>query len=90
MDDPNQQNIQWDNIMTINIVTRNFFVLIRLARVSLPIEHIDVAIVGGGPAGSAAAHASASRGATTLVLERGFHEVTETASVPILLTLEVS
>ena len=35
------------------------------------VEYVDVAIVGGGPAGSAAAHASASRGASTLVLEKG-------------------
>jgi geranylgeranyl reductase family protein len=33
----------------------------------------DVAIVGGGPAGLAAAHAAASRGASTLVLERSEH-----------------
>ncbi|ERH13414.1 MAG: Dehydrogenases (flavoprotein) [halophilic archaeon J07HB67] len=34
-------------------------------------ERVDVAIVGGGPAGSSAAHAAASRGADTLVLEKG-------------------
>jgi geranylgeranyl reductase family protein len=33
----------------------------------------DVAVVGGGPAGLAAAHAAASRGARTLVLERAEH-----------------
>jgi electron-transferring-flavoprotein dehydrogenase len=34
-------------------------------------ERFDVAIVGGGPAGSSAAHAAASRGASAVVLERG-------------------
>jgi len=34
-------------------------------------KRVDVAIVGGGPAGSSAAHAAASRGADTLVLEKG-------------------
>ena len=34
-------------------------------------ERVDVAIVGGGPAGTAAAHAAASRGASALVLEKG-------------------
>ncbi|WP_248897217.1 NAD(P)/FAD-dependent oxidoreductase [Haloplanus halobius] len=34
-------------------------------------EHVDVAIVGGGPAGSAAAHAAAEAGASALVLEKG-------------------
>ena len=34
-------------------------------------QRVDVAIVGGGPAGSAAAHAAASRGADALVLEKG-------------------
>ncbi|WP_281194271.1 NAD(P)/FAD-dependent oxidoreductase [Halorubrum sp. F4] len=34
-------------------------------------ERVDVAIVGGGPAGSAAAHAAASGGADALVLEKG-------------------
>ncbi|WP_435063825.1 NAD(P)/FAD-dependent oxidoreductase [Halobaculum sp. EA56] len=34
-------------------------------------HRVDVAIVGGGPAGSAAAHAAASRGADALVLEKG-------------------
>jgi len=34
-------------------------------------ERVDVAIVGGGPAGSAAAHAAATDGADALVLERG-------------------
>lgn len=33
----------------------------------------DVAVIGGGPAGLAAAHAAASRGARTLVLERATH-----------------
>lgn len=33
----------------------------------------DVAVVGGGPAGLAAAHAAASRGARTIVLERSVH-----------------
>lgn len=33
----------------------------------------DVAVVGGGPAGLAAAHAAASRGARTIVLERATH-----------------
>ena len=34
-------------------------------------ERVDVAIVGGGPAGSAAAHAAANGGADALVLEKG-------------------
>ena len=34
-------------------------------------ERVDVAIVGGGPAGMAAAHAAASDGAEALVLEKG-------------------
>ncbi|SFG41724.1 electron-transferring-flavoprotein dehydrogenase [Halopelagius inordinatus] len=34
-------------------------------------ERFDVAIVGGGPAGSSAAHAAASRGASAVVLEKG-------------------
>jgi electron-transferring-flavoprotein dehydrogenase len=34
-------------------------------------ERVDVAIVGGGPAGTSAAHAAASQGADALVLERG-------------------
>ena len=34
-------------------------------------ERVDVAIVGGGPAGSSAAHAAASGGAETLVCEKG-------------------
>ncbi|WP_435147050.1 NAD(P)/FAD-dependent oxidoreductase [Halobaculum sp. P14] len=34
-------------------------------------ERVDVAVVGGGPAGSAAAHAAASRDADALVLEKG-------------------
>ena len=34
-------------------------------------ERVDVAIVGGGPAGTAAAHAAASGGASTVVLEKG-------------------
>ncbi|QLG26641.1 NAD(P)/FAD-dependent oxidoreductase [Halorarum halophilum] len=34
-------------------------------------ERVDVAIVGGGPAGASAAHAAASRGASALVLEKG-------------------
>jgi electron-transferring-flavoprotein dehydrogenase len=34
-------------------------------------EHVDVAIVGGGPAGSSAAEAAATRGADTVVLEKG-------------------
>ena len=34
-------------------------------------ERVDVAIVGGGPAGSSAAHAAATDGADALVLERG-------------------
>jgi len=34
-------------------------------------ERVDVAIVGGGPAGMAAAHAAASNGAAALVLEKG-------------------
>jgi geranylgeranyl reductase family protein len=36
-------------------------------------EHWDVAVVGGGPAGLAAAHAAASAGARTIVLERAAH-----------------
>ena len=34
-------------------------------------ERVDVAIVGGGPAGTSAAHAAASEGADTVVFERG-------------------
>jgi len=34
-------------------------------------ERVDVAVVGGGPAGSAAGHAAASEGADVVVLERG-------------------
>ena len=34
-------------------------------------QRVDVAVVGGGPAGASAAHAAASRGADTLVLEKG-------------------
>ena len=34
-------------------------------------EHVDIAVVGGGPAGSAAAHAAAEAGASALVLEKG-------------------
>ena len=34
-------------------------------------ERVDVAIIGGGPAGMAAAHAAASEGAEALVLEKG-------------------
>lgn len=34
-------------------------------------ERVDVAIVGGGPAGMAAGHAAASRGATAVILEKG-------------------
>ncbi|MFO7927049.1 FAD-dependent oxidoreductase, partial [Natronomonas sp.] len=34
-------------------------------------ERTDVAIVGGGPAGSSAAHAAASAGADAIVLEKG-------------------
>ncbi|UIO98611.1 NAD(P)/FAD-dependent oxidoreductase [Halobaculum sp. CBA1158] len=34
-------------------------------------QRVDVAVVGGGPAGSAAAHAAAERGADALVLEKG-------------------
>jgi electron-transferring-flavoprotein dehydrogenase len=34
-------------------------------------ERVDVAIVGGGPAGASAAHAAATRGADALVLEKG-------------------
>jgi len=34
-------------------------------------EHVDVAVVGGGPAGAAAGHAAAADGAATLVLEKG-------------------
>ncbi|ESP89068.1 NAD(P)/FAD-dependent oxidoreductase [Candidatus Halobonum tyrrellensis] len=34
-------------------------------------QRVDVAIVGGGPAGSSAAHAAASRGADALVVEKG-------------------
>ena len=34
-------------------------------------ERVNVAIVGGGPAGTAAAHAAASDGAATVVFEKG-------------------
>ena len=34
-------------------------------------ERVDVAIVGGGPAGASAAHAAASEGADALVVEKG-------------------
>jgi len=34
-------------------------------------EHVDVAVVGGGPAGSAAAHAAAETGASARVFEKG-------------------
>jgi electron-transferring-flavoprotein dehydrogenase len=34
-------------------------------------ERVDVAVVGGGPAGSSAAHAAAEQGASALVLEKG-------------------
>lgn len=34
-------------------------------------QRVDVAIVGGGPAGSAAGHAAASRGAETVIIEKG-------------------
>jgi electron-transferring-flavoprotein dehydrogenase len=34
-------------------------------------QHADVAIVGGGPAGSSAGHAAASEGADTVVIEKG-------------------
>ncbi len=34
-------------------------------------QRVDVAVVGGGPAGSAAAHAAAARGADTVVFEKG-------------------
>jgi electron-transferring-flavoprotein dehydrogenase len=34
-------------------------------------EHVDVAVVGGGPAGAAAAHAAADGGASTRVFEKG-------------------
>ncbi|MFC6785527.1 NAD(P)/FAD-dependent oxidoreductase [Halobaculum halobium] len=34
-------------------------------------QRVDVAVIGGGPAGSAAAHAAASRGADALVFEKG-------------------
>ncbi|WP_049936853.1 NAD(P)/FAD-dependent oxidoreductase [Haloplanus natans] len=34
-------------------------------------EHVDVAVVGGGPAGTSAAHAAAEAGASALVLEKG-------------------
>ncbi len=34
-------------------------------------QHVDVAIVGGGPAGASAGHAAASEGADALVLEKG-------------------
>ena len=34
-------------------------------------EHVDVAIVGGGPAGSAAGYAAASEGADAVILEKG-------------------
>jgi len=44
-------------------------------------ERVDVAIVGGGPAGSAAAHAAATDGADALVLEKGFPVPTATGSV---------
>jgi len=34
-------------------------------------EHVDVAVVGGGPAGTSAAHAAADAGASALVFEKG-------------------
>jgi electron-transferring-flavoprotein dehydrogenase len=34
-------------------------------------EHVDVAVVGGGPAGTSAAHAAAEAGASALVFEKG-------------------
>ncbi|MFC6988996.1 NAD(P)/FAD-dependent oxidoreductase [Haloplanus sp. GCM10025708] len=34
-------------------------------------EHVDVAVVGGGPAGSSAAHAAAANGASAVVFEKG-------------------
>jgi len=34
-------------------------------------EHVDVAVVGGGPAGASAAHAAAEAGASALVFEKG-------------------
>jgi len=46
-------------------------------------ERVDVAIVGGGPAGSAAAHAAATDGADALVLEKGVPVPTATGSVRI-------
>ena len=34
-------------------------------------QHADVAIVGGGPAGAAAGHAAAAEGADAVVIEKG-------------------
>ncbi|MFB6255386.1 MAG: NAD(P)-binding protein, partial [Haloplanus sp.] len=34
-------------------------------------EHVDVAVVGGGPAGASAAHAAAEADASALVFEKG-------------------
>ena len=45
-------------------------------------EYVDVAIVGGGPAGSSAAEAAAARGADTVVLEKGVPRADRTGPGP--------
>jgi len=45
-------------------------------------EHVDVAIVGGGPAGASAAEAAAERGAESVVLEKGVPRADREGSGP--------